>query len=95
MTSRDCIEEIRDAINQIEFYVELRLTGVERIAESVERRYEQDIGRTIARLVDLRLEGVLNDKALEQWHGVPADHSHGFITALIKLTDSLKSKYLG
>jgi hypothetical protein len=93
MTSRDCVEEIRDAIDQIEFYVELTVVGPEPNSEDIERRYKQDIGRTISRLIELRLEGILDDKALERWQGVPADHSQGFITALIKLTDVLKSKY--
>jgi hypothetical protein len=91
-SSRDCIEEIRDVINQIEFFVELRLVDIPE-SERIERRYEQDIGRAISRLVDLRLEGKLNEKAIEQWQSAPADHSQGFVTALIKLTDFLKSKY--
>jgi|GEM_PF-4681995 hypothetical protein len=93
MTSRDCIEEIRDAINQIEFYVELKLLGTVSSSEDIERRYELDIGRAVSRLVELRLEGTLNENALEKWHGIPADHSQGFITGLLKLTDFLKSKY--
>ena len=93
MTSRDCIEEIRDAINQIEFYVELKLLGTVSSSEDIERRYELDIGRAVSRLVELRLEGTLNENALEKWRGIPADHSQGFITGLLKLTDFLKSKY--
>ncbi len=92
-TSSHCIEEIRDAVNQIEFYVELKVSEQPRDAETVERRYQQDIGRAIGKLIELRLDGLLNDESLEKWHSLPADHSLGFITALIKLTDHMKSKY--
>ena len=93
MTSRDCVEEIRDVIDQIEFYVELKLLAAVPSSEGIERRYEQDVGRAVSKLVELRLEGTLNDNVLEKWHGIPADHSQGFITGLLKLTDYLKSKY--
>ena len=93
-TSSHCIEEIRDAVNQIEFYVELKVSEQPRDAETVERRYQQDIGRAIGKLIELRLEGLLNDESLEKWHALPADHSLGFITTLIKLTDHMKSKYV-
>jgi hypothetical protein len=93
-TSTYCIEEIRDAINQIEFYVELKVSEPPRDAEVVERRYQQDIGKAIGRLIELRLEGLLSDESLEKWHALPVDHSLGFVTALIKLTDHMKTKYI-
>jgi hypothetical protein len=95
MRSTDCIEEIRDVVNQIEFYVELKLTETPPYAERevLERRYQQDIGRAIAKLVELRLEGALSDQVLDKWHSMLVDHSDGLVTAVVKLTDRLKSKY--
>jgi hypothetical protein len=92
MTSRDCIEDIRDAINQIEFYVELKIVGAS-TDRNRDRRYEEDIGRAVSKLVELRLKGTLSDQVLEDWHNTPADHGQGFITGLVNLTDHLKMKY--
>ena len=86
-SSRDCIEEIRDVINQIEFYVELQTVDTAD-SEKIERRYEQDIERAISRLVDLRLEGKLNEKAIEQWQGAPAD-AHEEVGILLRKVVSM------
>jgi Ca2+-binding EF-hand superfamily protein len=91
----DCNSQITNLFTQIESYVDRKVTGLPKVPVNEKNRLEQkdreEISEAFARLIDLRVNGILTDDSLQEYYLQTAEPTrNAFIKSLVDVIDKFK-----